>query len=1779
MLNLIQVTMKNKKTIFLACGLFLISFAGIAQAPENVFTGTSLPTQQGWHELKFDASMPWEQAAKDLLVQPEELSAVATTALKLKVNEVPGLYSQYGWYKPNLALSPVTGFTVTFKARVVNAVPGAFNIAGVGGGKGFRLELSNSMLTERANPLDTARVLSTADATDGFHTYRIVVAPDEKVRVWRDDVLVGTVPLQSFRVDNIFDDGGFEKGTLEPAHGWNFIDAGRPGTLTVSNDPAHIHTGKFGLFIDKGTHKNEFIPVKAASLYDVNFWAKNIYYGDAAGSWRDVNGWYDPIGDRAMYGVIDKNNKNWKYYERSRVEGGGGYQRFILETPNGEANSNQMALDNVYYGERINPSRIPLGAVNLFPNGDFENPDYDYFPAGNPKNDTSIVNPDNYLQFKVFYPDWTNDGVQYDWDEVPFWHPFWGARVRVQAGRQSNGESGGHWARSGRYSLRYFNCFSNTAPYGTDFRAARSQGRNSILNANIELEVGKTYTFSFWYHFAQWGGDHLKLHVNNGNQQLWYKDVRNDDFPDWRNVVVTFTTDATNHTLRFFTENTNEKSGWDTWGDPGLLYFDDFFLFEGQPAPNFDESYIFFGKPTSKKGAEVEIESITVDNTGAYSPEGNVYSSPYQKKNAPLMTTWGEALDPTQLPFNEYPRPQFERSDWVNLNGIWEFTRRENTTGFGTYNPNEAYRRQILVPYPVESALSGIMDVDYTNMDKMYVYKRNFTIDPANAGKRIILNFGAVDWESYVFVNGTQVAHHIGGYDPFSADITSALKTSGEQELVVQVYDPTKGGNPRGKQDPIPGGIWYTPSSGIWQTVWYEAVSQTRIDNLTIVPDVDNNALKIKVAVINGGGATVDVAIMDGSVKVAEQTVPIGQETSIPVSNAKLWSPDSPFLYGLNLTLSRTGSELDKVKSYFGMRKISKEMLRGKPYMFLNNKPVFHYGTLDQGFWPDGLHTPPTYAALRYDLEAAKDLGMNMVRKHIKVEPARWFYYADSLGMMVWQDMPTPAGLNARRVVGDGTDNAVKENFLRETESIIKSLKNYPSIVMWVPYNEGWGQYAGSDDPAKGDPSHTINGVNLIKSLDNTRLINPASGWTSYEIGDVLDRHNYSEPALHTNKYNERVSVTGETGGYGLVIQNHIWSSANNPYSSVTNAQELADRFKYFNSRAYELSTAGINGIVYTQITDVEEEVNGFLTYDRKVNKLALEDSVAGKVLKEGIKWMKSYTMNPILRTSAQGGEMWKYVTGDETFTDPGTGWNTQTTFDDSSWKEGRSGFGDSETTTWRERTIFLRKIVKFPTLSEAEKANVKFSIFWDEDYELYINGVLAATNTGWSTSYQDLVISEEAKATINWGGDNLFAIHVIQTGGGQKIDLGISSDKTTSPLDYEPTVTEPVWIEISNAEQFKAIKNNLSGFYKLTADIDLYNEAGYQPIGNSGTPFTGYLDGDGYTIICPEIANNAENNQGLFGVATGAYFTDLKLDEPWVYGSADVGSLLGRGVGVTVERVMVNKPLIIGRDHAGGLIGGTFQGKGTKIKDCYIVDGQVSSTEWQAGGFIGVASDTRIENSYYTGTVKLTHVDALIADNRDGAGIASRIEGGINSLRGVVSLASEVVSGSGNEFISYGAGGTRLNEFIDCFTRNDMVMNPLVTPNRGDQLLRASTMQKRPIADFTAQTFYTAIGWDFTSVWKMDATVSPYPVFKARGETSVPSTEVNAVRNLNVLSSNGTLILEAKNPAAVWIYNIAGTLIQRFDVETVKSIQLQHGIYVIKSVNGRNVEAVKVIN
>lgn len=1764
--------MKKLRTYLLLMCLFTFLWQIQAQSLVDVYTGTSLPTAQGWTELRFDNTMPWEQEAKDLLVAPSELSAVATTALKLKVNEAFDsygypLYSQLGWYKARTGFSAAIGFTVEFRAKVINSPDGTFTVSGIGGGKGFRLEFSNNLLTEHANVLDTVRVLSTASTTDGFHTYRAAVAPDDKVRVWRDGVLLGTLPLQPFKLDNILNDGGFENGGTPESHGWSWMDEGKPGTLTISSDPAHVHSGKKGLYVNKGFFKNEFIPVKPGAIYDMTAWGKTINYPE--GGERDLNGWHDPAGDRSVNFVADRNNLNWKYYEKLGMEGGAHFQRFIVETTTSDANVNQMAFDDLHYSERIKASRIPEGTVNLFPNGDFEDPCYHYFPAGDPRNDTCMVNPDNYRYSADAYyggredddSQWFGGSFNAEHNAAPFWHPFWGARVRVQYNKQSgNGEAGNHWAR-GKYSLRFFNCFGSDTPYGTDFSVGQSEDRGSNSNIKtvpIQLGVGKTYTFLFSYHFAKWDNDHLILVVKNGNTELFRKTINNSESSNWIDQVITFTTDADNHALQILTERDGST--------PGVIYLDDLFLFEGEPLPE-DGTHLFFGKQTSIKGAEVEIEWIKTDNTGAYAPDGSTFSSPYIKKTAPLMTIWGEALQSTDLILNEYPRPQLKREGWTNLNGIWDYTRKAKES-FGTYLANDTYRQQILVPFPAESALSGIMDGEYANQNKTYAYKRIVTIAKPSDSKRVILHFDAVDWESYVFVNGTEVAHHKGGFDPFAADITDVLNVNGEQEIVVQVFDPTQGGQPSGKQNPAPNSSWYTPASGIWQTVWTEVVDPTYVTDVILTP-VDNSAVKVKVEAANAESATATVKVLDGTTEVASVDVTVGTETTIAITGPKLWSPETPFLYNVKVELKKGDAITDEVTSYFGMRKVEVKMLRDKPYIYLNGQPAFSYATLDHGYFPDGIYTPASYAALRHDLSKLKELGFNAVRKFEKIEPAIWYHLADSLGLLVWQDIPAA---HASTPISElSTEAARKANFLRETEAMTKSIRNSPSIVAWIGFNDGWGRY-GYD--------HVKNTVDLLRSLNDGRLVVPESGDDSYELGDVVSRHGIPIPVLHTNAYNERASICGITGSYNYVIDGHVWNTSSS--SDIKNDSTYAARLKEFSTAAKNLTLEGMSGLAMVQTTDVENEINGLMTYDRKVYKFAGTDSMAGKVLKGTTEFMKTKIVAPILKTSGQGGEIWKYIAGAKDL-EAAQGWNMMS-FDDSSWSEGRSAFGGGMTvsfpwnTSWKGDNLglYLRKKVNIPVLEDGDK--LQFQIFYDEDYELYINGVKAHENTGWSTNYVSFDILPEAEAVINYGGENLFAIHVIQNSGGSCMDLGVTTNALSNPIIYEPEIVPKVWKDIATAQDWMNIKNDLDGFYRLTADIDLYNEQ-YEPIGNTDTPFRGYIDGQNQTVRCPEI--NGGDRLGLFGYADGAYFVNLRFTEAYVSGGADVGVLLGRGKGVTVEHVVFDEgdyqPEVSGSDHVGMVAGMLESGKLSTIKDVYVVNGKVESSAWQAGGLVGIICDTRIVNSYYTGTVSITHAERLTSDNRDASGIVARTEGGKNYFNSVMSLATEVLSGSGNEFISYNGGGYIIIDSATCFTRNDMTLDPLFAPNRGGQYARASESMKRPVNDFKSSSLYLNAGWDFENVWTIPES-GGFPVFKYLDDTAVPNVKTTE-NNLKVYSTGGNVVMVASQPTAVWIYNLQGSLIVRTDINGTQTIALPRDIYIVKSVANGNVNAVKILN
>ena len=417
----------------------------------------------------------------------------------------------------------------------------------------------------------------------------------------------------------------------------------------------------------------------------------------------------------------------------------------------------------------------------------------------------------------------------------------------------------------------------------------------------------------------------------------------------------------------------------------------------------------------------------------------------WQMKQAPLMTRWASQVD-TNAPLPEYPRPQMVRADWLNLNGLWQFQAGDTNDAVPA---GKNLAEQILVPYPMESPLSGVMDYHPHSW-----YRRMITVPPAWSGKKIILHLDAVSWESEVFINGTSVGIHKGGYDPISYDITDQIKGDGPQELIVRVYAPVdNAGEPRGKQTLYPHGIMYTPSSGIWQPVWLEPVAAASISGLQIVPDVDNARLRLTVNSPVTDGVTVSVTVNSNGVPLGTDTGAPNSELNISITNPALWSPDHPFLYDLKISTLQGGEVKDTVTSYFGMRKISVGTVGGIKKMLLNNQFLFQIGPLDQGFWPDGNYTAPTDDALRSDIEQEKALGFNMVRKHIKVERARWYYWADKLGMLVWQDMPSINSYTAKKQPIDAPQ------FRTELNRMVETHWNSPAIIMWVLFNESQGQH------------------------------------------------------------------------------------------------------------------------------------------------------------------------------------------------------------------------------------------------------------------------------------------------------------------------------------------------------------------------------------------------------------------------------------------------------------------------------------------------------------------------------------------------------------------------------------------------------------------------------------------------------------------------------------------------------------------------------------------------
>lgn len=567
----------------------------------------------------------------------------------------------------------------------------------------------------------------------------------------------------------------------------------------------------------------------------------------------------------------------------------------------------------------------------------------------------------------------------------------------------------------------------------------------------------------------------------------------------------------------------------------------------------------------------------------------------WQPQGDKIKTKWAESLNPEQV-LPEYPRPIMERDDWKNLNGLWDYA----ILPVGKSEPTQ-YDGKILVPFAVESSLSGVMKPLGSNNELWY---RQYFKIPANwKNKTILLHFGAVDWKTEVFLNDIKIGSHTGGYTPFSFDITPFL-SSGTQKLVVKVWDGTdEGFQPRGKQVRRPEGIWYTPVSGIWQTVWLEPVNAKHISSIKTIPDIDQNKLRFDVSTVNTHAADlIEVLVRDGDKLVASAKSAFNQTTELSIENAILWTPEQPHLYDVEVRLYEKGKLQDRVMSYAAMRKVS--VVRdefGINRLQLNNKDYFQFGPLDQGWWPDGLYTAPTDEALLYDIQKTKDFGFNMIRKHVKVEPARWYTHCDRIGILVWQDMPngdrSPEWQNKKFFDGSELIRSPQseQNFRKEWKEIIDYLISYPSIVVWVPFNEAWGQFKTEEI------------TEWTRSYDLSRLVNSASGGNHYATGDMLDLHNYPGPELYLFDAT-RANVLGEYGGIGLAVKDHLWQPDKNwGYVQFKNSKEVTDEYIKYAEKLKSFIKAGFSAAVYTQTTDVEGEVNGLLTYDRKVIKLEEE--------------------------------------------------------------------------------------------------------------------------------------------------------------------------------------------------------------------------------------------------------------------------------------------------------------------------------------------------------------------------------------------------------------------------------------------------------------------------------------------------------------------------------------------------------------------------------------------
>ncbi|MCH8978452.1 MAG: glycoside hydrolase family 2 [Armatimonadetes bacterium] len=710
-----------------------------------------------------------------------------------------------------------------------------------------------------------------------------------------------------------------------------------------------------------------------------------------------------------------------------------------------------------------------------------------------------------------------------------------------------------------------------------------------------------------------------------------------------------------------------------------------------------------------------------------------------------IMTRWASEVSPTNA-HPEYPRPTLVREEWMSLNGLWEYAIVDRD---GSWTGADGL---ILVPYPVESALSGVKKA--VTPEQRLIYRRNLDVPAEWDGKRTILHFDAVDWEATVLVNGNAVGTHRGGYDRFSFDITDELHAGGNS-IEVSVWDPTdQGTQPRGKQVLEPEGIWYTAVTGIWQSVWLEPVRESYFKGIDIQPDPHTGMVKVTADVPGmGEGDFIGLTVTYPGGQGTARQLKAGAEIELLVPSPALWTPDDPVLYKLRLWLVRDGDVIDEVDTYFAFRWIEVKEDEFGRRIYLNGEPIFQVGPLDQGWWPDGLYTAPTDDALKYDLEVLKELGFNAVRKHVKVEPERWYWWCDQMGLLVWQDMPS----GDKYIGGDDPDldrsAESAAQFELEYSEMIAQLKRHPSIVMWVPFNEGWGQY---------DTSRI---VDLTKRLDPTRLVNSASGWTDRGVGDMYDIHRYPGPAVPPAD-GKRALVLGEFGGLGWPVEGHLWWDKRNwGYRTYASEEELRGHYERIFFQLNFMRGAGLCAAIYTQTTDVEGEVNGLMTYDRSVLKVK---PGWAKPLHEALNGPVPVVLT-VLPTSEQERQSWRVTTSE-----PDGYWFSRG-FDDSAWTVAEGGFGARGTLApnvgfeWTTSDIWIRREFELSSVP----GGLALRIWHDEDAEVFVNGVMVASFERWVDEYIIFPL-EVGKRSLFKAGKNTIAVHCRQTSGGQFIDVGL---------------------------------------------------------------------------------------------------------------------------------------------------------------------------------------------------------------------------------------------------------------------------------------------------------------------------------------------------------------------------------------------------------------------